>query len=37
MSHSLSTKVQAKASRFIPDSKKAEQHRDMAEPGSAKE
>jgi short-subunit dehydrogenase len=32
---SLSTKLQARGSRFIPDSAKAELHRRMAEPGSA--
>ena len=34
---SASTKVQARASRFMPDSAKAEMHRKMAEPGSAKQ
>jgi uncharacterized protein len=33
---SASTKVQARGSRFLPDSAKAEMHRKMAEPGSAK-
>jgi short-subunit dehydrogenase len=33
---SLSTKVQGRASRFIPDSAKAAMHRRMAEPGSGK-
>jgi short-subunit dehydrogenase len=37
VSHSAGTKVQGRASRFIPDSVKAEMHRRMAEPGSAKE
>jgi short-subunit dehydrogenase len=32
---SLKNKVQAAASRFLPDSAKAEMHRKMAEPGSA--
>src|SRR3954453_11469195 len=36
VSHSLSTKAQGRAGRFIPDSAKAELHRRMAEPGSAK-
>jgi hypothetical protein len=31
------TKAQARTSRFMPDSVKAEMHRTMAEPGSAKE
>jgi short-subunit dehydrogenase len=35
VSHSLSTKVQSGASRFIPDRVKAKMHRGMAEPGSA--
>jgi uncharacterized protein len=34
---SLSTKLQGRSSRFMPDSVKAEMHRRMAEPGSAKE
>jgi short-subunit dehydrogenase len=34
---SLSTKVQGHASRFIPDKVKAKMHRQMAEPGSAKD
>jgi short-subunit dehydrogenase len=33
---SLSTKLQGRASRLLPDSAKAEMHRSMAEPGSAK-
>jgi len=36
VSHSLSTKLQGRGSRFIPDKAKAEMHRRMAEPGSAK-
>jgi short-subunit dehydrogenase len=36
VSHSLSTKAQGVGNRFIPDSAKAELHRRMAEPGSAK-
>src|SRR3954470_5063393 len=36
VSHSLSTKLQGRGSRFLPDSAKAEMHRKMAEPGSAK-
>jgi short-subunit dehydrogenase len=35
VSHSAKTKAQARASRFMPDSAKAEMHRRMAEPGSA--
>src|SRR3954469_17881014 len=35
VSHSLTTKVQGRGSRFLPDSAKAEMHRRMAEPGSA--
>jgi uncharacterized protein len=35
VSHSLSTKLQGKGSRLMPDSVKAEMHRKMAEPGSA--
>src|SRR4051812_45862007 len=35
VSHSLSTKVQGRASRFLPDKAKAVMHRRMAEPGSA--
>lgn len=35
-SASLSTKLQGRGSRFIPDSVKAELHRKQAEPGSAK-
>jgi uncharacterized protein len=34
---SVKNKLQVAASRVIPDSKKAEMHREMAEPGSAKE
>ena len=37
VSHSLKTKVQGRASRFMPDSAKAAMHRQMAEPGSAEE
>jgi short-subunit dehydrogenase len=37
VSHSLKTKAQGRGSRFLPDSAKAEMHRSMAEPGSAKE
>lgn len=33
----LKNKVQTVAGKVIPDSKKAEMHREMAEPGSAKE
>ena len=36
VSASLSTKLQGRGSRFLPDSAKAEMHRKMAEPGSAK-
>jgi short-subunit dehydrogenase len=36
VSASLTTKVMGRAGRFVPDSAKAEQHRKMAEPGSAK-
>jgi short-subunit dehydrogenase len=36
VSASLKTKLQAGASRVLPDSAKAEMHRKMAEPGSAK-
>jgi short-subunit dehydrogenase len=32
---SLSTKIQGRTSRFLPDSAKAEMHRKMAEPGTA--
>jgi uncharacterized protein len=35
VSHSMKTKVQGRASRFMPDSAKAAMHRSMAEPGSA--
>jgi len=34
VSHSLSTKMQGRASRFMPDKAKAVMHRRMAEPGS---
>ena len=37
VSASLSTKAQARAGRVLPDSVKAEMHRKMAEPGSAKD
>ncbi|MBV8216839.1 MAG: hypothetical protein JO325_00120 [Solirubrobacterales bacterium] len=37
VSHSLKTKVQGRASRLMPDSAKAEMHRNMAEPGSGQE
>jgi NAD(P)-dependent dehydrogenase (short-subunit alcohol dehydrogenase family) len=36
VSASLSTKVMGRAGRFVPDSVKVEQHRKMAEPGSAR-
>jgi short-subunit dehydrogenase len=36
VSHSLKTKLQGRGSRALPDSAKAELHRRMAEPGSAK-
>jgi hypothetical protein len=36
VSASTSTKLQGRGSRFLPDSAKAEMHRRMAEPGSAK-
>ena len=36
VSASLKTKLQGRASRFMPDSAKAKMHRKMAEPGSAK-
>jgi uncharacterized protein len=36
VSASLSTKLQGRGGRFMPDSAKAEMHRRMAEPGSAK-
>ena len=36
VSASLSTRLQGRGSRFLPDSAKAEMHRRMAEPGSAK-
>jgi len=36
-SASLSTKLQGRGSRFLPDSAKAEVHRKMAEPGSARD
>jgi uncharacterized protein len=35
VSHSLSTKLQGRGSRFMPDSVKAKLHEKMAEPGSA--
>jgi uncharacterized protein len=35
VSASMKTKLQGRGSRFLPDSKKAEMHRQMAEPGSA--
>jgi uncharacterized protein len=35
ISHSLTTKLQGEASRFVPDAVKARMHRSMAEPGSA--
>jgi short-subunit dehydrogenase len=34
---SMSTKIQGRAGRFMPDSVKAKMHRKMAEPGSAKD
>src|SRR4051812_35535773 len=34
---SMSTKLQGRGSRFLPDSVKAKMHRQMAEPGSAKD
>jgi short-subunit dehydrogenase len=34
ISHRLSTKLQGRGSRFLPDSVKAKMHSDMAEPGS---
>ena len=37
VSASLKTKAQGRGGRFMPDSAKAEMHRKMAEPGSAKE
>lgn len=37
VSHSASTKAQARGSRLLPDSVKAEMHRRQAEPGSARE
>ena len=37
VSASLSTKLQGRGSRFLPDSAKARMHRKMAEPGSAKD
>jgi hypothetical protein len=36
VSRSASTKAQARGSRFLPDSVKAEMHRKQAEPGSAR-
>jgi hypothetical protein len=35
VSYSLKTKAQATASRILPDSVRAEQHRKMAQPRSA--
>jgi hypothetical protein len=35
VSASAKTKAQGRASRFLPDSAKAEMHRRMAEPGTA--
>jgi short-subunit dehydrogenase len=35
LSHSVKTKAQGRAGRFLPDGAKAEMHRKMAEPGSA--
>jgi short-subunit dehydrogenase len=37
VSASLSTKIQARAGRVLPDGVKAQMHRKMAEPGSAKD
>src|SRR3954469_306649 len=37
VSHSVTTKAQGRFSRLLPDSVKAEMHRRMARPGSAKE
>jgi short-subunit dehydrogenase len=37
VSHSAATKAQARASRAMPDSVKAEMHRKMAEPGSGQD
>src|SRR3954454_21688227 len=37
VSHSLSTKLQGKGSRLMPDKLKAEMHRRMAEPGSGED
>jgi uncharacterized protein len=37
VSHSLKTKAQGRLSRVLPDSVKAQMHRQMAEPGSAKD
>src|SRR4051794_8594899 len=37
ISHSLSTKLQGRGSRFLPDSAKAKMHADMAEPGSGED
>jgi uncharacterized protein len=37
VSASLSTKLQGRAGRFVPDKAKAAMHRRMAEPGSAKD
>jgi short-subunit dehydrogenase len=37
VAHGLSTRLQGRAGRFIPDSVKAAMHRRMAEPGSARD
>jgi uncharacterized protein len=37
VSHSLSTKLQGRGSRFLPDSAKAKLHGSMAEPGSGED
>jgi hypothetical protein len=37
VSASVKTKVQARASRILPDKVKSALHADMAEPGSAKD
>jgi uncharacterized protein len=37
VAHSLSTKLQGRGGKLMPDSAKAEMHRKMAEPGSADE
>jgi uncharacterized protein len=36
VSASMKAKLQGRGSRFLPDSAKAEMHRKMAEPGTAK-